>query len=162
MITARDQCNLGEHLRLSHLFAGLLLVSACGIESETTDNNQASVAASDLPRPGLYQVTTASQITGAALGIAGDTQTLQRCYAALSERTLLEATGVNCTPENVRLEDGLINASMRCTAPGTALQDVSRDVRGTYDADSAEVTSDLVLPDGMIRQTTSLERIGDC
>jgi len=141
-----------------------LLLSACGSNdvSNTTGNGQGNSAATDLPRPGLYQVTETSQIIGDSTGIPGEPQTRQVCYSEHPENAFLSTTGMNCTGEDVRIRDGTIDVTMRCTTPGTDVQNSPFELRGSYDKDSAEATGDVIVQQGMIRLTTKLERIGDC
>lgn len=94
--------------------------------------------------------------------MAGPLQSYQSCLPEQTEDTLLTTSGMHCSPEQVRISNGSISATMRCTTPGTAVQDAALDYRGNYDADGAELTGDVVLPQGMIRLTRKLERIGDC
>ena len=144
--------------------AVLLMASACqpAGPSEPIENGAQGDTAAELPRAGKYRVTKVSEIFGVSAGVPGKTESFEACLPQQSEDSLLETTGMNCTPEQVEVADGKISAALMCTAPGTDVQDARLDYRGSYDADGAELTGDVVLPHEMIRLTKKLERIGDC
>jgi hypothetical protein len=151
-------------MRFSIVVAGILLASACGQNDPSNDTYNGAESASriELPRAGRYKITEISEVVGATGGIAGDPQTHEACLPDQSEGDLLVASGMNCTPEQLKVKDGEVSATMRCNTPGTAIQDARLEYQGSYSAEGAELTGDVVTPQGMIRLTRELERLGDC
>ena len=146
------------------MLTGTLLISACGPDgsSNSVNNAASSAPAIQLPRAGRYKITEMSELTGATPGVPGQPMVNEACLPDQTESDLLTTSGMNCTPEQVRVQDGEVSATMRCSAPGTDVQDARLDFRGSYSAKGADVTGDVVMPQGMIRETRTLERIGDC
>jgi hypothetical protein len=149
------------------MLACSLFLSACSTGETSTENsteNGEESAAAALPRAGLYKVTDTSEIIGSTSvpTAAVAPQTSEICQPDQSEEDLLVAIGMNCTNEQVRIEDGEISAKLICTAPGTDIRDATLDIRGSYDANGADTTGDLIFPQGMIRLTRKMERVGDC
>ncbi len=151
-------------MRFILVLAGALLMSACGPDgsANAVDNGAKGAPPIQLPLAGRYKITEISELTGATPGVPGQPSVTEACLPDQTERDLLTTSGMNCTPEQVRLRDGELSAIMLCTAPGTDVQDARLDYRGSYSANGAEVTGDVVMPQGMIRQTRTLERLGDC
>jgi hypothetical protein len=140
-----------------------VMLTGCGAETGSNSIGNDEVAKGDSrPQPGRYKFTEISEITRAEAGFPGAPQTGEICYSDPIEESLLVTSGMSCTRDEVSIEKGHIDATMTCTAPGTAVQDARLEIRGSYDASEAEVTGDVVLPQGMIRLTKKVERIGDC
>lgn len=144
--------------------AGALLVSACAPDgsSDPTGNGAEEAKSVQLPRAGRYRITEISEIFGTTPGVAGNPASFEACLPDQSEEDLISPGGMHCTAEQVQVQDGDASATLSCSAPGTDVQDVRVEYRGSYSADGAELTGDVVLPDGMMRLSRKLERIGDC
>jgi len=145
-----------------------VLLAGCGSRSgpaEPDNKAEATGQSSNLPRPGLYEATMIPEVIGNAPPVTIPQETKRACFTASAMTQpdiFFLADTFSCNRDEVRIADGEVTARLRCNAPDWEVQDVPFELHGTYNRDGAELTGDLSFPDGTLRTTRILKRIGDC
>lgn len=152
----------------------LALLTIAGCDDVSISMNQATSAASangmskaserqNLPRAGRYTVNVIPQFIGEAPPMSASPlapQNYETCYpASLTPDDLFGASDSSCRGEESRAENGEVYSRMVCDFGNGP---IPSELRGSYDTESAEMVGDVTYPDGTIRVTRTLKRIGDC
>ena len=154
------------------LAAAILTIAACddiSISMNDTDGNSTASGTGkagerqDLPRAGRYAVIVIPQFIGEAPPMSASPigpQNYETCYpATLTRDELLGASDSSCRNEEFRAEKGEVYSRMVCDFGNGP---IPSELHGSYDRHGAEVVGDVTYPEGTIRVTRALKRIGDC
>jgi hypothetical protein len=141
-----------------------LLLAACDPQGGGADKNGATPADPNIPRMGLYEITTTYEAFPAGEEPESKSEAIRQCLRVNPDdpKSFLDLSNEQCQTVNASFRNGEVRAETVCIWPDRG-GEVHFESHGSYSSDRIDVSSDGTIDDGMpVRMTETYVRQEDC